>query len=111
MPSHMSVQKIATKRNSLAEMLIDYILQRFSERLYAEATLKKKLFLNSKNPSAETTVVKYMTTSFNSILVITLMNKHELLKYGHKPLATKVMQQENQNPIKPMKFVKPSLKR
>lgn len=42
MPSHMSVQKIATKRNSLAEMLIDYILQRLSERLYAEGYIKEE---------------------------------------------------------------------
>lgn len=42
MPSHMSVQKIATKRNSLAEMLIDYILQRLSESLYAEGYIKEE---------------------------------------------------------------------
>lgn len=34
MPSHMSVQKIAIKRNAFAEMLIDYILQRFSKVFY-----------------------------------------------------------------------------
>lgn len=42
MPSHMSVQKIATKRNSLAEMLIDYILQRFSEKLYNEGYINEE---------------------------------------------------------------------
>lgn len=42
MPSHMSVQKIATKRNSLAEMLIDYILQKFSEKLYNEGYIKEE---------------------------------------------------------------------
>lgn len=42
MPSHMSVQKIATKRNSLAEMLIDYILQRFSDKLYSEGYIKEE---------------------------------------------------------------------
>lgn len=34
MPSHMSVQKIATKRNALAEMLVDYVLQQFGEKMY-----------------------------------------------------------------------------
>lgn len=42
MPSHMSVQKIATKRNSLAEMLIDYTLQCFSEKLYKEGYIKEE---------------------------------------------------------------------
>lgn len=36
MPSHMSVQKIATKRNALAEMLIDYILQQFSHEMHSK---------------------------------------------------------------------------
>lgn len=42
MPSHMSVQRIATFRNSLAELLIDYILQRFSEELYHRGYIKEE---------------------------------------------------------------------
>lgn len=39
MPSYMSVQTIATKRNAFAEMLIDYILQRFAEDLYQDGLI------------------------------------------------------------------------
>ena len=39
MPSHMSVQTIATKRNAFAEMLVDYILQRFAEDLYQDGLI------------------------------------------------------------------------
>ena len=52
--------------------------------------LKKKLFLNSRNLLVEMIVARYMTTTLNYISVTKLIDKNEPLKYGHKPLATKV---------------------
>lgn len=43
MASHMSVQKIATKRNSLAEMLIDFILQKFAEDFYSDGYITESV--------------------------------------------------------------------
>ena len=39
MPSHMTAQKLATKRNALAEMLIDYILQCFAEEMLENGSI------------------------------------------------------------------------
>lgn len=36
MPSYMNAQKLATKRNALAEMLVDFTLQRFVDKLYED---------------------------------------------------------------------------
>lgn len=70
MPSHMSVQKIATKRNSLAEMLIDYILQKFSERLYNEGYIKEESIPEQQKPFSRNDCIEvydhYMELHFSN---------------------------------------------
>ena len=43
MPTYMNAQKIATKRNALAEMLVDFILQKFAEKLYIEGLITENV--------------------------------------------------------------------
>jgi len=42
MASHMNAQRLATQRNALAEMLIDYTLQLFSDKLYDNGMITEK---------------------------------------------------------------------
>lgn len=42
MASHMNAQRLATQRNALAEMLIDYTLQLFSDKLYDNGLITEK---------------------------------------------------------------------
>ena len=42
MPSYMNAQKLATQRNALAEMLIDYTLQLFADKLFNDGYTTEK---------------------------------------------------------------------